>query len=156
MRVISDDFRKEFYAPSTASTIISLLKVSHADLAEDLFLCNNNTDITSNGQLYTALGFNVNLPSDTEEGVPRVTLQIDNVDRQIVEVVRTVQTPLTIELALILSESPDVIEMGWFEFILRNIRYNRMTVEGELWYEDVANDRFPKDFYVPSLFPGMF
>jgi len=156
MRNMSEDFRKEFYAPQTGEALITLLKVFHAESGVDLRLCNNHTDIVHNGETFSALNFRIMIPPDTEEGMPKVSLSIDNVDRQIVHAARTVHTPMNIEMAIVLSNDVNTVEMGWFEFLLRNVRYDRYTVSGDLWYEDVMNDRFPKDEFIPSLFPGLF
>jgi hypothetical protein len=108
--------------------------------------------------LYVPFPFDVILPDESDDAVPRVTLRIDNVDRRIVSELRSVVTnvPVTVRMTVVLASSPDTIEVGPMEFSLRDVEYTATTVEGTLLYEDVLNESFPADSFTPSRFPGLF
>ena len=96
------------------------------------------------------------LPDDDDEKPPTVTLSITAVDRQVVSAVRGIDGDMTVTIEVVLASSPDTVEAGPFDFTLRGVTYDAMTIQGTLAYEDVLNEPFPGDSFTPSRFPGVF
>ncbi len=107
------------------------------------------------GEPFIHFPFRVTLPDDTEEAV-RATLEIDNVDRQIVQAVRSISSPPTVTLEVVLASTPDVVEAGPFVFELQGARYDAAVVRGELAFEPILDLAVPGDVMSPGLFPGLF
>lgn len=105
---------------------------------------------------YLPYAFEVNLPDDTAEQLPQVTLRIDNVDPVICETLRSMDSPATVTLDVVMASSPEVVEIGPFAFDLPSARYDDMAVEGTLMFEDLLNEKFPKDIMTPATTPGLF
>ncbi len=123
---------------------------------EGIRVCAAGQDVVSNGQTYAHCPFEIGLPPDTEDAQPRLTLRIANADRAIVESVRSITSPMKVQLSVVLAGSPDTVEMGPLEFTLRDTRYDAGIVEGELRYEDILNEPFPAAVVTPGRFPGVF
>lgn len=112
--------------------------------------------LTSRGEDYIALPFSIALPEDTDEEVPSVQLRIDNIDRRIVDAVRSISSPPTVTLEVVLSDSPDTVEYGPVELTLTNCTFDAFEVKGQLQQEDLLNDRYPSTQYLPSNYPALF
>ena len=64
MRTLSTSFVTEANAQQTGVAFLTLLELSYTG-ADTLYLVNNYTAITSNGQVYQPFPFEFTMPSDT-------------------------------------------------------------------------------------------
>lgn len=156
MRNTSLTFRQAIYSQETAEVFIVLLEIDHEDLASPIRVCNNDTDITSNGNVYIAYNFDIQLPTDEDNEAPQAQLVIDNVDRALTQAIRTVQTPPTIRIMVVLASNPDIIEVDMPDFLLTNISYNASTITATISIENFLQEPFPGDLFTPTQFPGLF
>lgn len=119
---------------------------------------NNNEDIVSNGVTYTAYPFEINLPADTLEKSPQVTLRIDNIDRSLTDWIRNQSDPPSVTIEVILASDPDNVEMTVDNLTLVDATWNAHTITGTLRLEDIFNAEFPSkgSVYDPTQFPGLF
>jgi len=117
---------------------------------------NNNIDVTSRGDKFTAYPFSLRLPTDDGEKVPTVTLTIDNVDRAIVESIRGQLYPPSVKIEVVTSTYPDIVEKTIDFLALRSVDYDSLTITGTLEARGILNQRFPKESYTASIFPGIF
>ena len=155
-RTLSVAAHQAVNAQETGEVFLLLLTLDHADLAAPIRVVNNMVNVTSRGEVYFAYPFEIALPDEDPESLARVTLRIDNVDREIVKSLRTIQAPLAVALEVVMASSPGVVEAGPFEMTLVAAEYDALTVTGELAFEDVLNEPFPGHSYVPSEYPGLF
>ncbi len=119
---------------------------------------NNNENITSNGNLFTAYAFDIVLPDDSLESDPQIQLTIDNVDRLLVDFLRNATAPPVFKIQIILARTPDTIEIELNELVLRNVAWNVSKITGTLRLDDIWNTKFPSvgETYDPQQFPGLF
>ena len=117
---------------------------------------NNNVDVVSRGDTFLAYPFTLQLPTDDDQKVPTVTLTIDNVDRAIVESIRGQLQPPNVKIEVITSAYPDIVERTIDFLSLRSVDYNSLTITGSLEARGILNQRFPKESYTASVFPGIF
>jgi hypothetical protein len=155
-RNVSATARAAIYAAQTDAVFLQLIEIDHEDLEDPLRFVNNTESVVHGGNTYLPFPFRIDLPDEKEDTITNATLTIDNVDRQIVTAVRTLATAPTITWKLVLASSPDTVEAGPFEFVLRNVRYSLYTVSGELVYEDRLNLEIPKLKFTPEYFGGLF
>jgi len=155
-RTLSLAARKAVNAQETDEVFLLLLTLDHEDITEPIRVVNNTVDIVSQGETYIAYPFEIALPDEDAESVARVTLRIDNVDRKIVKSLRSISSPLSVGLEVVMAASPDTVEAGPFNMTLVSAEYDALTVTGELAFEDVLNEPFPGHAYVPSDYPGLF
>lgn len=163
MRNISSAARQAMYASETADALYTLLTINHEDLESPIRVYNANEwengnpkVITSNGYDYIAFPFDLVIPEEGGESPPQVTLTICNVDRTIVDAIRSIPTRITITLQIVLSESVDTVEAGPFTLQLTDVEYNAFTITGTLIYDQILSETFPKDKMDATIFPGLF
>ncbi len=155
-RTLSQAARRAINAEATGEVFLLLLTIEHEELAAPIRVVNNTENVVSRGELYVAYPFEIALPGEDPESVARVSLRIDNVDRQIVQALRPVQAPLSVALEVVLAGSPDTVEAGPFTLTLIAAECDAFVVTGELAFEDVLNEPFPGHSYIPSDYPGLF
>lgn len=153
---VSATFKAAVLAQETDEVPLVLLTIDHDSLDAPLRFVNNPVDIESNGETYTAFPFEFQLPPASPDSLPFAQLTIDNVDRQIVEAVRSIPTAPTVSAAVILASDPDTIEAPLPEFYLFNIQYDQLTVTGTLVVSTLDDEPFPAWSFMPSFFPGLF
>jgi len=146
----------ELLKQETGEAFLVLLTIDHDDLTAPIRVVNNHENITSNGNEFIAFPFEIELPGAGGDSLPEVTLRIDNVDRQIVQAIRSISGPPTVTLEVIMASTPNTIEAGPYEFTLRDATYDALTVEGRLQFQDILNEPYPADSFGPSGFQGLF
>lgn len=157
-RSTSLTFRQAVYAQETAQAFVVLLEITHSDLAPPIRVCSGGQNIASGpgGNPFVFYPFELNLPDETTESVPAATITIDNVDRQIIASLRTLASPPTVRIMVVLSSTPSVVEADFPVFKFIEITYDALTITGTISIEDFLLEPFPGDSFVPSLFPGLF
>jgi hypothetical protein len=147
---------KALTAQETGEVFLMLVTISQDDLADPLYFVNNTVDVTSRGNVYLGWPFQVALPDEREDALPTVQLQIDNVDRRIMEGVRLLSTPPSVVLEIVLADSPDTLERGPFTFRLVLVEYSALVITATLAPEDVLNEPAMQYSFTPANFPGLF
>lgn len=159
MRTLSALMKSAANAQDTGEVILPLLTITHASILDGpLRFVRNLTNITSNGNVFTAFPFDITLPDDDEQGQQKMRLRIDNIDRQIVAAIRSIppSQPPTIQLDIILASQPNTIELSFAGFVLREVDYDALVVEGELRQEEITVEPFVEGSFTPQHFPGLF
>lgn len=155
-RTVTSRFEEAAFAPETGEAVLALLTMDHPNLSDPLRFTSDAQMTTSRGNDYLAYPFDIVLPSEEEEEVSSVQLQIDNVDREIVKQVRGLSGPLDVTLEVVLASDPDNVQVGPIDFELSKVTYNRLVVKGKLSFENLKQEAFPKDRFTPEDFPGLF
>jgi hypothetical protein len=112
--------------------------------------------VTSNNQDFTFLPMQISLPSEDEAQAPRCSIVLYDVTRQLTPIIRTITAPPKIKLELVLSKSPNVVEVSFSEFYINNFTYNAESVTANLAMTDYEREPFPQHSFTPRYFPGMF
>jgi len=155
-RIVSATAQQAVNAPQTNQVFLVIVEITHTDLVTPLRFVNNNVDITSNGNVYTACAFNFTPPADEDGTIKNTQIIIDNVDRSITQVIRALVGPPSLSISIILADNPNDIEVGPWEFILRNVTYNISTIGGDLIYLNYLLDYFSPIVYNANNFPGLY
>lgn len=148
--------RQSLTAAETDEVWLILLTIAAEGLSQPIRVVNDRADLFSRGARYVAYPFEIALPGDDGETVARVTLRIDNVDRQIVEAMRRATGVPGLTLEVVRRAAPDVVEAGPFDLAVVEVRADALTVEAECVFEDVLGLAFPAAQYTPSDYPGLF
>lgn len=142
-------------AQQTDEVWLVLLTIAHASLATPIRVVNNNESIVSRGQTYQWFPFEIELPGEDVDSPSRARLRIDNVDRTIVNTIRSISTPPTVTLEVVLASAPDVVEVSFSGLSLREVDYDAMSVTGELVFESIFTEPVTLTM-TPARFPGLF
>jgi hypothetical protein len=155
-RTLSQLARQAMFAQETKEVFLLLLTISHATLTPSIRVANNTRDITSGGETFIGYPFTITLPDERDDGIPQMSLRIDNVNQSIVRALRSITTPPAIQLDVVLADSPDTLEASIPGFTLQRATYDALLVEGALSLEDVLNQGFPALSFTPSATPALF
>ena len=157
MRVVSPSALQAMLARETDKVFLVALKVMHPSMAT-IRVVNNTQVITRTDGVYQPFPFSLNLPAETDDAVPQITVQFDNVDSLITDAIREISGKRPImEFDVILADTPDVVEAGPFSFSVISATYDVMTVSCTLGFEeDILNQSVPKGNYNPANSPGLF
>lgn len=154
---------RDFSAAATASineqntdeVWLTLLTIDSPELEAPLRFVNNNASVTSRGNVYIAFPFDLEFPGQDEENPGEARLVIDNIDRMIVNFIRTIIAPPKVTIEVILASSPSTVEASFANMTLRNVTYDAKTVSGLLKFEDIVIE--PVTYAMtPERFPGQF
>lgn len=156
MRNLSSTALQAIYDNDTDEVFLVLITIDHSVLSEPIRVVANSENTTSRGDEYIAYPFDIQLPSDEESSPPRAQIVIDNVDREIVKSLRSITSPASFSIEVVLASDPDVIEASWYNFELRNVKGDVFQISGELTIEDVSSEPYPGDTFTPSKFRGLF
>lgn len=151
-----EGFRSAF-AQQTDEVWLTCLTLEHSQFVAPLRVVQNNQAITRGGQKFLPAFFDIALPEEAPDKVPQVTLAIDNVDRGITDLIRTIQGRIKVTMEVVLASHPDTVEAGPFVFWLLSVTYDAQIVQGVLGFEDdVLGTEFPKHKYTPINSPGLW
>ena len=144
-------------ATSAKESPLELLEIDHPSFGTPVRVVNDNQDVVSNGDTFTACAFHCEWPDDTEGRMPRAKLVLDNVGRELVQLLEDSNggEGATIRLMEVLRSAPNTIERE-VTLDLKNVEMSNMQVAGELGYEDILNRPAVAIAYRPDTSPGLF
>jgi hypothetical protein len=143
-------------AQRTGECPLVLLTIAHADLPGALRVTSDRVATVSRGQTFQPYPFAATLPDDVSGQAPSCSLTIDNVQRDVVQILRQVSTPPTVTIEVVLASDPDRVQKGPYELSLRRAQWNALTVTGELGYEALLDEAAASERFTPNLFPALF
>lgn len=148
---------KEKTGSSTGQEPLYLLEITHPDLAVPIRVVRDTQDLVSNGNTFTAMAFDIQMPDDVDKQLPRAPIQIDNVGRELVQWLEASNGGVGAQVRVmqVMRDTPDVIEED-ITMDLMNVRQNKAFVIGQLGYDDVLNRAGLAASYRPDNTPGIF
>lgn len=162
-RETTDTLKEGVFSQNTEEVFVTLLTLSHPDLAEPIRVCSDpavdlvsgSRGTMSRGEDFVFLPFELIPPGQSGDSLPTGRLKVDNVSREIVQAVRLITSPAEVLIEVVMASDPDVVEATIAGFQLRNIKADALTVEGELSTVRFDMEPFPCGSFTPSQFPGM-
>lgn len=165
-RTTSANFRSAAFAQDTDEVVVCLLTITHESMAEPIRLCNDPAErlstepltygTTSRGETFLFLPFAFTLPTDRDDTPPRVAITLDNVERGIIGLLRSIATPLEVTVEIVLAASPDVVEVQLPAMQMSDITYNVENITANLVVDGLQTEPFPSGQFDRGRFPGLF
>ena len=143
-------------ALETGDAFFLLITITHADITTPIRLVANNTDVVSNANTFLAYPMTMTLPVDDGDALPSMTVIVDNVDRLLMQAIRTLPNAPQFIIELVLSSAPDIVELVIPDMFVRRANYDAYQVTIELGIEDILNTGYPAHTYSPEYNPGLF
>lgn len=170
LTTMSPDAIRAVFSPDADSDLIFLLTIYDptnpanvvARLADGFTQRISETDdevvygVVSNGYEFTFLPIEVSLPTEEEAQAPKCSITIHDVTRYIVPIIRTISGPPKIKMELVLSKTPDNVEVSFDGFYINSFTYNADSVSASLSMIDLEREPFPMHSFTPRYFPGLF
>lgn len=165
-RTLSANALAALYGQESAEVAIALLTITHATLGTAIRLSSDPTErisdeplvyrTVSRGNDYLYARFQFVLPPDKSDAPPRCTIVFDNIDRGMVDLLRSVVTFPVILFEMVLSGSPDVVEMTLPAMLLTDVEITAETITITLQIDGLETEPFPAFDFNPATFPGLF
>jgi hypothetical protein len=107
------------------------------------------------GETYLPFPFDITLPKNVDGQVSTATLSLSNINREFIDDIRSLTTPLRVNIKVVLGSNPDEIMAEFTDFVLRQVSYNTASISGTLTLEDFLNE--PVGILMTgATFPGLF
>lgn len=102
-RPLSQAAFRALFAQQTEEVFLMCLKLEHASLLAPILLVHDNRPLVRPEGTYQPSVFHVDIPEESADKVPQVTLTIDNVDRAITDTIRLLNGRLKITMTVVLA-----------------------------------------------------
>ena len=159
MRNIRPETLQELFAPSTAEAFITCAVIDHPSLTVPIYVCNNNEPLTLTDPPATFVPVEFDFVIAPEAGgqPSKARLKLDNVDRSIMEAVRTMQISRATFFAwLVRGSDPDTIEAGPWRYHLHDIEADEQALSAALGPPKSGRRAIPKTRYTQTGFPACY
>lgn len=176
-RHVSLAAREAFNAAATEDTPIVLIKVSHADWDEPIYLASDWTvrtsleplkfGVVSNGITYDFVVMSAVLPDDNDSSPAQAELvfatlndvaDAAGIDLQggIVAAVRELVDAATVDMSVVLASSPDDVEIAYTGLLATRAAYPSDRVSVTLSREPMVTEPWPALRATKELMPNLF
>lgn len=105
---------------------------------------------------YPFIPVEISLPNDDNSSAARCSMTIHDVTRIVLPSLRSITGAPSVELKLVLSSTPNVLEASYIGFKLSNVSYNANSITAELNMPSLEVEPFPAHSFTPAYFPGLF
>lgn len=134
----------------TDEVFLECLTIEHSSLASPILLVNDRVDLIRTAGTFVAFPFSVRLQPKSDDMAASAEIIADNVDQRIINALRGLTSGATITYEVVLSDSPNSLEQGPFEFDVRGFSANVSTISLSISFAlDFLNEAFTKDYFAP-------
>lgn len=138
--------------PRNPDPRLILISLAHPDFAETSYFVQNFEDVVGpGGQVYTALPFELELPTD-DDGVPRGSIRIANITRALWNLIDQITSPPVLTLTFVLASAPSVIQRTYTYLEVRRVIGTFLAIEAEFSHENYGAEPYPARRLTPSVF----
>lgn len=149
--------RRNLLATSADEPMLMLLEITHADLAVPIRVVNDTQNITVLGNEYIACPFQITLPDDQDQQVPKAVVSVDNIGRELTTWLEVSNGGKGAKLRVmaVRPSEPNILELD-MKLDLSGLSINNQTVDGELGYRNTMMRAAVGMRYDPISSPGVF
>ncbi|MDN3525628.1 DUF1833 family protein [Halomonas sabkhae] len=158
IRQISAEGLHDMFAQHTDAAVFALLTFTHPNIAEPIRLVNNTEAITYDGQTYEGFPFHFTPPAEEEDREAVATIEVSNVDRQLIEALRTIQSLAGVDIQVVRWKQGTVTrEMHIPGMYLMGADINAETASLQISHAfDILNEPATQEILSPGTAPGLF
>ena len=153
---ISPALRQAASAQQTEEGIYLLVTIEHEDLEEIHRLTDAPVNIMSRDLPFYRAPMTITLAEDSDQKMPQARIVMANVDRRLVAALRSTNKPCNILLELVKISDWDYVEMALPDFILKDVEYDVLVIQGVLSVEGLAAEPAIDYCFTPTIAPGLF
>lgn len=167
-RTLSSAALSAFYSEETGDFPIILITIVAAGVVNPIRVSSDPTQrvlettadvfygTVSRGETYYFIPFSITLPNDNDTTPPQTSITIDNVSRELMSFIRNLTSRPTATIEVVMSNTPDTVEVEFPEFDIETIGYDQLQITGELKVDMLVTEPFPAGTFTPAQFPGLF
>jgi hypothetical protein len=151
-------FKKALLPPESDEVGISLLDIEHVSFGQIYRICDNNQDIVSNGNTYTAYAFDIAFCDEIEGEVPSHNVVLDNTDPSIFQAIRSADARSRIKVTqrFVIASAPNTNQLKRpVVYRIADIEVDENAIVGSLILAVISNEQVPRYKYDDAHFPGL-
>ena len=154
---LSTSTRAALQRVSDPAGVLMLLKIDHPSLSAPVRIVNDTRSITTLGDTYVALPFEVSLPNDKTREQPRAKLVMDNVGREITGELERLPPGAALKASILMihRSTPSVIDYQ-FTAPLSNVRVDQATVTASMGPDEIMRRPAVAIRFDPRTAPALF
>jgi hypothetical protein len=166
MRVLSLNFRTALFGQESGEVPIFLLTITHDDLEEPICLTTDPTErkstdpliyrTMSRGTEFLYAGVDVTIPNEEDKSPPVSKLTIANVTRGLIPLARSVSTPPSVKIEMVLASDLDTVETTFPAMDMSNLTYDASFLNFDLTMDSLTSEPYPSGTFSPAYFSGLF
>lgn len=156
-RTYSSEFKSTLAEVSAPEAPLILLEITHPSLGTTVRICNDVVDVTSNSNLYIAMPFRCTLPDDFENRIPKATISIDNVSKDLMQWIESSNGAKNAQVRFIqiMRSRPNLIEWE-ITLTMFNVLVTQKDISAELGFQNLFSKPAINMQYRPENSPGVF
>jgi hypothetical protein len=152
---LSPELLRQLYAQESDDPLLLLVTLTHESFSP-IYLVNNVESIVSNGKTFEAFPMIIRLSADDGENQKEVQISFDNVGLDLIDEIRTVVTPISVSIDMVLASNPDSIQTSIGDLKMRSVIYSASRITAKLYYDSFLNVELTSEKYTPDTFAGLF
>jgi hypothetical protein len=153
----------KLFKKNVAGMVPVLLKIWREDkkvlaqpsIMEPLYLTDNNQPLVYENNTYVPSYFKITLPEQSKDSVGLAKLTLGAVDLSIINLVRSLQTPLKVKFMAEYYEDGVFSRLDGFSFELINVSWNAMAISADLTFKSLLDTDFPSGEFSSVSTPGV-
>ncbi|RUS64866.1 hypothetical protein EGN72_02425 [Pseudorhodobacter sp. E13] len=95
------------------------------------------------------------LPSDQEDAPAAAQIAVENLSSEMAALLRSFRTPATVNLAVVLAETPDLIEAEYLDLQLLSANITESEILLSISRDEIELEPFPPGRMTRNRFPGL-
>lgn len=172
MRRLSLNARLALEEESSAEIEVVLISIEHPELTSPIRLSTDNTERITDDPLvygtrsswrganpalepYLWIIASAVLPGDADDAPAQATLILENLDTDMVGVVRSFTDLATVSIAVVLASNPDIIEAEWTGLQITAADITSGEISLSLSRDEIELEPFPAGRLSKQRFPGL-
>jgi hypothetical protein len=149
----------------TGEVFVMLVTIDHAVLAEPLRFSSDPTErvsdtpliykTASRGDDFIFVPMEITLPDDADGAPQRAGVRVSNVGREQITLLRSVSTPASVTMELVVASDPDTVGMTLPVLDLTDASWDAAAVQLTLTIDALDKEPFPAGTFDPASFPAL-
>jgi hypothetical protein len=158
--------RASINAEATDDLVITLVTITHPDLADAIRLSSDPTHrisvnplvygTVSEGLVYEFVLMGVSMPDDRMGSPASVTLAFENVAADMAKVIRAAITPASVNIKCVLASAPNLVEEEWSNLLGVQGNYDASRISYEVSRQAISNEPWPAHRMTQNRFPRLY
>lgn len=149
--------RRNLLATSAEEPFLVALEITHPELEVPIRVVNNTENVTILGDEFIACQFQLTLPDDVDQQVPKARLSVDNIGRELTQWLEVSNggKGAKCRILMVLPSEPDIIEYE-MTMDLTGLSIDNISVSGDLGYQETLNQPAVAIRYDTITAPGLY
>jgi hypothetical protein len=169
-RLLSLNARTSLDAQATVELQVCLFKITHPALDAPVRLSSDDTHclsvdplmfgtystwLTDDNSPFLCVLVSAQVPGDKEDEPAAAALVLENVDNSVAQMLRSTTARATVDMAVVLASSPNLIEQEFLGMRLMSVEGNASEVTLNISREPIHSEPWPAGRMTRQRFPGL-